>query len=102
MKEIPLGDGLNAKVDDEDYEWLSGYSWYAYYDPERKMTYAAHDTPSGRRVLMHDAIMGLDSLEDKPMNWGSAAFTTKYTKVHEAFVIYDLRLTIYDLFFSSA
>jgi hypothetical protein len=27
-----------------------------------------HDTPSGRRVFMHDAIMGLDSLEDKPMN----------------------------------
>ena len=68
MKEIPLGNGQNAKVDDEDYEWLFGYSWYAYYDPERKMTYAAHDTPSGRRVLMHDAIMGLDSLEDNPMN----------------------------------
>ena len=31
MKEIPLGNGLNAKVDDEDYEWLSRYSWYAYY-----------------------------------------------------------------------
>ena len=68
MKEIPLGNGQNAKVDDEDYEWLSGYSWYAYYDPERKMTYAAHDTPSGRRVFMHDAIMGLDSLKDEPMN----------------------------------
>jgi len=27
MKEIPLGYGQNAKVDDEDYEWLSGYSW---------------------------------------------------------------------------
>ncbi len=25
MKEIPLGNGLNAKVDDEDYEWLSQY-----------------------------------------------------------------------------
>ena len=32
------------------------------------MTYAAHDTPSGRRVYMHDAIMGLDSLEDESMN----------------------------------
>jgi len=48
MKEIPLGNGQNAKVDDEDYEWLNRYSWYAYYDPERKMTYAAHDTPSPR------------------------------------------------------
>ena len=66
MKEIPLGNGLNAKVDDEDYEYLSRYSWYAYYDVERGMTYAAHDTPSGRRVLMHDVIMGLDTLEDDP------------------------------------
>ena len=30
MKEIPLGNGLNTKVDDEDYEWLSAYSWYVY------------------------------------------------------------------------
>jgi len=68
MKEIPLGNGLNAKVDDEDYEWLSAYSWYAYYDSQRGMTYAAHDTPSGRRVLMHDVIMGLDTLEDESWN----------------------------------
>ncbi len=68
MKEIPLGNGLNAKVDDEDYEWLSAYSWYAYYDSKRGMTYAAHDTPSGRRVFMHDVIMGLDTLEDESMN----------------------------------
>jgi hypothetical protein len=27
MKEIPLGNGLNAKVDDEDYEWLSRYKF---------------------------------------------------------------------------
>jgi len=26
---------------------------------------AAHDTPSGRRVFMHDVIMGLDTLEDE-------------------------------------
>jgi hypothetical protein len=68
MKKIPLGKSLNAKVDDEDYEWLSGYSWYAYYDPQRGMTYAAHDTPSGRRVFMHDVITGLDTLEDESLN----------------------------------
>ena len=68
MKEIPLGKGLNAKVDDEDYEWLSAYSWYAYYDSKRGMTYAAHHTPSGRRVFMHDVIMGLDTLEDESLN----------------------------------
>jgi len=65
MKEIPLRNGQNAKVDDEHYEYLSRYSWYAYYDPEKAMTYAAHDTPDGRRVFMHDVIMGLDTLEDE-------------------------------------
>ncbi len=68
MKEIPLGNGQNAQVDDEDYEWLSRYSWYAYFDAERGMTYAAHDTASGRRVLMHDVIKGLDTLEDESLN----------------------------------
>ena len=55
---------LSAQVDDDDYEWLSQYNWYAYYDPQRGMTYAAHDMPSGRRVFMHDVIMGVDTLED--------------------------------------
>jgi hypothetical protein len=65
MKEIPLTNGQKAKVDDEDYEYLSRYIWYAYYDSEKAMTYAAHDTPGGRRVFMHDVIMGLDTLEDE-------------------------------------
>ncbi len=75
MKEIPLvpkgilwSNGQFAKVDDEDYEWLSRYNWYAYYDSQRGKTYAAHDTPSGRRVFMHDVIMGLDTLEDESLN----------------------------------
>jgi hypothetical protein len=68
MKEIPLGNGQNAIVDDEDYEWLSQYEWYAYYDPQRGETYAAHDTPTGRRVFMHDVIMGLDTLEEESLN----------------------------------
>ena len=68
MKEIPLRNGQSAKVDDEDYEYLSRYTWYAYYDPEKQMTYAAHDTPDGRRVFMHDVVMGLDTLEDESLN----------------------------------
>jgi len=55
-------------VDDEDHEWLSHYRWYAYYDAQQGKTYAATDTPSGRRVYMHDVIMGLDSLEDELLN----------------------------------
>lgn len=68
MKQIPLGNGQFAKVDDEDFDWLNQYKWYAYYDSRQGKTYAAHDTPAGRRVFMHDAIMGLDSLEDEPLN----------------------------------
>ena len=68
MKEIPLGNGRTARVNDEDYEWLSRYTWYAYYDPQRGNTYAAHDTPSGRRVYMHDVIMGIDTLQDDSAN----------------------------------
>jgi hypothetical protein len=68
MKEISLGNGLKAQVDDEDYEWLSRYRWYAYYDGQRGRTYAATDTPTGRRVFMHDVIMGLDTLEDQLLN----------------------------------
>jgi hypothetical protein len=37
IKEIPLDNGPAAKVDDEDYGWLSAYSWYAYCDSERGM-----------------------------------------------------------------
>jgi hypothetical protein len=68
MKKIPLGKGLHATVDDEDYEWLSRYEWYACYDAEGKGPYAAHTTPTGRRVFMHDAIMGLDTLEEPSLN----------------------------------
>ncbi len=68
MKEIPLDNGQSAIVDDEDYEWLSAYSWYAYYDSARQMTYAAHDRPDGKRVFMHDVIMGFDTLEDESWN----------------------------------
>ncbi|MBN1362299.1 MAG: hypothetical protein JW993_17015 [Sedimentisphaerales bacterium] len=68
MKKIPLDNGQSATVDDEDYEYLSQYRWYAYFDVARGQTYAACDTPSGRRVFMHDVIMGLDTLEDELRN----------------------------------
>ena len=66
MKEIPLGNGQFAKVDDEDYDWLNRYKWYAC--KVGNQTFAAHTTKSGRRVFMHDVIMGLDSLEDEKLN----------------------------------
>ena len=68
MKEIPLDNGQMAQVDDEDYPRLVKFSWYAYIDPETGQTYAATDTPSGRRVFMHDVIMGNDTLEEELWN----------------------------------
>ena len=68
MREIPLDNGQKAQVDDEDYARLVRYKWYAYQDPASGQTYAACDTPSGRRVFMHDVIMGLDTLEDELWN----------------------------------
>jgi len=68
MKEIPLGNGRSAKVDDEDYEKLSRYKCNACYDSEKGTTYAATNTPSGRSVFMHDVIMGIDKLEEESLN----------------------------------
>ena len=68
MKEIPLDNGQKTQVDDEDYDRLVRFSWYAYTDPKTGNTYAATDTPSGRRVFMHDVIMGLDTLEEELWN----------------------------------
>ncbi len=68
MKEIPLDDGQKAQVDDGDYERLVRFKWYAYHDPASGKTYAATDTPSGRRVFMHDVIMGNDTLEEEMWN----------------------------------
>lgn len=68
MKLIPLTNGQNTMVDDEDYEWLSQYTWYACYDPKRGDIYAAIDTATGRRVFMDEAIMGLDTLDEPSLN----------------------------------
>jgi len=59
MKEIPLTKGKVALVDDEDYEPLMQYRWYA---SEGKSTFYAvrgSGTPSGKRatLLMHVVIM---------------------------------------------
>jgi len=54
MKEIPLSRGLSAKVDDEDFEYLSKFKWCALVDG--KLRYAQCSKRSGMR--MHIAILG--------------------------------------------
>lgn len=59
MKEIPLTRGLVALVDDEDYERVAQFKWYA--AVTKRKTYAARATgPRKARgfVLMHRFILG--------------------------------------------
>lgn len=59
-KTIPLSQGKVALVDDEDFEWLSQWKWYAHAD--RRTYYAVRSTPrdeNGRytTVRMHRQIL---------------------------------------------
>ena len=62
MKTIQLSQGRFALVDDEDYEWLSQWKWYAHYDPDTKSYYAVRNSRTGNgkqtTISMHRLIMG--------------------------------------------
>jgi hypothetical protein len=62
MKIIPLTQGQFAIVDDEDFEKLNQWKWYAAYFKNNKSFYAGHvmrnsDTNKFHRVMMHRIIM---------------------------------------------
>lgn len=56
MREIPLnGSSLKSTVDDEDYDWLMQWEWFALeYKPGK--FYAARTAKDGSLILMHDEI----------------------------------------------
>lgn len=56
MKKIPLTQGQFALVDDEDYDWLNQWKWYAY---KSRNTFYVECCQRGRRVKMHRMILGL-------------------------------------------
>jgi hypothetical protein len=59
VKEIELTQGQVARVDDEDYEWLSKWKWHASWQPHTLSYMAAYKT-SGmprRTLLMHRLIL---------------------------------------------
>jgi hypothetical protein len=58
MREIPLTHGEVALVDDEDFEWLSKFSWRVVDDPRNNTLYAAASP-----ITMHRIILGSDGAE---------------------------------------
>ena len=69
MKEIPLTRGQFALVDDEDYEYLNQWKWYAFtgretYYAVRQLTYYDNGKRKQKMIRMHRVIMnnpiGLD------------------------------------------
>lgn len=55
MKVIPLTQGKSAIVDDEDYELVSRYKWYA---NKSGNVWYARTMDGGKTILMHWLIMG--------------------------------------------
>ena len=55
---IPLTNGMNAQVDEEDFESISKYRWYALKCPPSKTWYAVA-TIDHKRIRMHRLILGL-------------------------------------------
>lgn len=58
MKEIKLTKGLTTQVDDEDYEYLNQFKWYAF---KRRYTYYAgrskYQSGVKKTILMHRVVM---------------------------------------------
>lgn len=57
MKLIPLTNGLFAKVDDEDFEWLSGFRWHS---ARGYSTIYAKRKLNRRAIWMHRYILGMN------------------------------------------
>lgn len=64
MRHIPLTQGKFAIVDDEDFEWLNQYKWYAVKQPG---TYYAvmHPKFNQNMISMHRMILGLKQGDGK-------------------------------------
>ena len=64
MKEIPLTQDQVALVDDEDFEWLMQWRWYADWESNTRSYYAGrHERlPDGKQttVKMHREVLGLE------------------------------------------
>lgn len=64
MKKIPLTRGYVALVDDEDFERINAFSWYAHESPTTKIVYALRrikdkETGKQKTYRMHREILNL-------------------------------------------
>lgn len=59
MKTIPLTRGLEALVDDDDYEWLSQFNWYAFTSGRSRppLVYAGRAGPRKSKIIMHREVI---------------------------------------------
>lgn len=67
MKIIPLTQGYEALIDDEDYVKLSAYSWHALNHKERGYIYAATNY-KGKTLYLHNLITGWKIVDHKNHN----------------------------------
>ena len=56
MKKIPLTQGQFAIVDDDDFDFINQWKWFAYYDKDTDSYYAVRSI-GPKRILMHREIM---------------------------------------------
>jgi len=76
MQKIELMNCSREVFVGDDYEDLLDFEWYEYTDPFSGQVFTAHDTDSGRRVMMHNVIAARDVLdEDEVFDFGSVICT---------------------------
>lgn len=62
-KMIPLTQGKHAQVDDQDFERLSRWAWYAVKNKRHRTWYAVRSGLNGSQIRMHREILGVTSPE---------------------------------------
>lgn len=62
MKEIQLTQGQVALIDDEDFELVSRYKWFALYNPNTDSYYALANIPNGGRTLSYCDVIRMHTL----------------------------------------